>query len=269
MAQRHTKRSSLSKSKWPVKYRPFFYKEIIMFDRLFKKLNKGVVTVGNNNHGNISGNNNVIINGKAHTNISSNHPHVIGNGIENIIELTTQPFDSIHLLGSIDVDFIASEESKIKIQADENIMALIDIRYKANTLEIGFKPNTSFISHNPIIVLVSHPYLTHLELRGSGNISISRLQEERFTAVLKGSGNISLQGESKTVELLLSGSGDIEASKLIASNLDATISGSGDIKAFANTSVRANLKGSGDIIVHGRPSTQERSCSGSGSINIL
>lgn len=191
-----------------------------------------------------------------------------GNRIPEVKNIPIEaPFKSLSSNGPIDIEFISSESESIEICADENLIDLIEVCYFGNTLEVGIKDQVNFRTTSPFKVKISYPSLKSVELSGSGNISVSNLEEHEFEAQLRGSGDINLIGKIENISLMLSGSGKINSRGLSASNVVAKLQGSGDIDAVATVSAISRLAGSGNINIYGNPPTKQTKCTGSGRIN--
>lgn len=208
-----------------------------------------------------------IINGVDVTNGNANT--VKGNGIPKTVNIEPQPFDSINVSGSIQVDFAIGDTSSVEITADSNLVEFVDLNYFGATLDIGIKNNSSFSTNNPMKVKIVHPHLKEIDISGSSVVEVTRLKEAGIEVDVSGSGKIELRGTADNARLEVSGSGKINAVGLEVRRVKAKISGSGSIQANAQDSVSAKVSGSGNITVHGNPAARDSKCSGSGKIHFV
>ena len=102
-------------------------------------------------------------------------------------------------------------------------------------------------------------------MSGSGDITLD-VESKTLSASMSGSGDINLSGTTEVFDVQISGSGDIEAYDLIADTVDASISGSADIKVTANKMLKARVSGSGDNHYRGDATKLDTKSSGSGDI---
>jgi hypothetical protein len=102
-------------------------------------------------------------------------------------------------------------------------------------------------------------------MSGSGDITLD-VESKTVSASMSGSGDINLSGTTDVFDIQISGSGDIKAYDLIADTVDASISGSADIKVTANKMLKARVSGSGDIHYRGDATKIDSKVSGSGDI---
>ena len=139
-----------------------------------------------------------------------------------------------------------SGKPTVEVYTSDNIVDLLDIRVKDNTLYIGFKKNVS-VSYNK------------LEVRVSADIKIS----------VAGSGDISGNNISCTdLDISIAGSGDINSSDITCNDLQVSVAGSGDMKLNNVTAnfTRASVAGSGTAILSGSTQEAEYSVAGSGDL---
>ncbi len=194
-----------------------------------------------------------------------------------------KPFDRIESSGSFDIEVTVGSDQKLTVSFDDNLIELVETRVKANTLRIRGKK--SFSSRQGCKIKITVPELVEVSASGSGDISVSNLDTERFEfglsgsggffvqgktdemeISLSGSGDVIAEGQTKDLEIRLSGSGDISTRDLKAEEVYVRISGSGDVKVFAKESFDGTISGSGSIAYYGDPEHTSSRVSGSGRI---
>lgn len=213
-----------------------------------------------------------------------------GNGTIKTIERSTEDYESIALSAWFDIDLIAGTEGKISIEGDENLLEYIKTEVKDGKLTIkiekgiNLKPSSN---KNGIKIKIPVESIESLAVSGSGNIVAKTLiKSEKFKTSMSGSGNVTLDietkylaasmsgsgdmnitGSSKEFKVNISGSGDINAYDLETDVVEASVSGSADIKVTANKRLKARVSGSGDIKYKGNPEKVDTKSSGSGDIS--
>jgi hypothetical protein len=175
-------------------------------------------------------------------------------------------FTALSLQGSADVDVTFGDAEAVVVEADDNILPLIQTNVQNGQLVISTKNNTNYQSAYPARVLVTMKSLDGLRLNGSGSINVSDLNGDSLQITLPGSGNITVQGTANSVNITLSGSGIVNCAELKAKSATAKISGSGNIDVYASSSLDARVSGSGVIKYSGNPVNVTKSVSGSGTI---
>jgi len=95
-----------------------------------------------------------------------------------------------------------------------------------------------------------------VEVLGSGDVRLGKIETGSLRASIKGSGSVAAEGTTRELKGSVMGSGDLHFKELQARTAELEIMGSGDISAYASESVKADAKGSGDIVVYGKPPRQ-------------
>jgi len=221
----------------------------------------------------------------------TNAQKIKGNGNIVTIERSTDDYDAIAVSGWFNVILVDGQEGKLSIEGEENLLEYIKTEVKEGKLVIKVKKGynlqpSSWKKDGGIYVTVPVESVNEVTLSGSGDIVGKKtISASEFSTNMSGSGDITLDVESKTVsasmsgsgdinlsgttevfDVQISGSGDIEAYDLIADTVDASISGSADIKVTANKMLKARVSGSGDIHYRGDATKLDTKSSGSGDI---
>ncbi len=217
------------------------------------------------------------------------HETIHGNGQLSAEERNISSADRIKSLGSFDVEITEGTPASVKIEADENLLPYILTINKDGWLEIRSKNNVNLSSPNKIKIFITTDRLQDIELAGSGNV----IGKSKFTGAdhlntsIAGTGNISLEVNSPSVEARIAGSGDInlagetksakiniagvgnfKAEELKAENVSVKIAGSGNVRVYAETGLDIDIAGSGDVYYKGNATVKQR-IAGSGTIKHI
>ena len=214
---------------------------------------------------------------------------ITGNGKISHETRITMDYESIEVLGSLDVELVKGKEGAIKVEAEGNLLEYIKTQVVNNTLTIRVKKGYSLRPsiRKRIAIIVLFEDISEVVLSGSGDIqSTYPIKAKRFSTAISGSGDIDLYVISKTIivtvegsgdlklngktnhfEVSVAGSGDVSAFEFIANNADISVAGSGDVRLYVSESLDASVSGSGDISYKGNPMNVEKSIVGSGDIS--
>jgi hypothetical protein len=195
-------------------------------------------------------------------------------------------FTAVEASGSMNVYITKGNTSHATIEAEDNILPLIELIEEDGRLEVRFKRNVNINTRKQVKVFLTTAKLVSVGLSGSGDVEVQSHFESpvpvafsmsgsgdfsgSFSAPavnvdLAGSGNFKLKGETRDLKVSLAGSGDAELSDLMAETADVNIAGSGNVELHASRSLKANIVGSGDVKYKGDPSVQLNKI-GSGSV---
>jgi hypothetical protein len=228
-------------------------------------------------------------------------------GSGNVINETrpVSGFDRVQLTSSGDAVIVMGETEDVVVEAEDNIVPLVETNVVNGKLVIGMKPNTSISTSRGMRFTIHVKKLTGLELNGSGNARIDTLTTESFSATLTGSGdaqigkiegsdlnftlngsgdltvdqlqgaalhlrstgsgNTRIAGQAADLDVSLNGSGNFEGADLKAQNASVTTTGSGNASVWVELKLDARTSGSGNVRYYGLPAVNQ-TASGSGRV---
>ncbi|CAL1516676.1 head GIN domain-containing protein [Chitinophaga sp. MM2321] len=209
-------------------------------------------------------------------------------GSGNVIteERSIPPFHQLKVEGSMDVYLSQGPAKAAVIEAEDNIIPVIEILMEGDQLKVRYKRNTSVSTHKDVKVYLTTPEVDELSLSGSGDLKMNgkfnakqdiklslsgsgniegSINAPAVKAAISGSGNMDLKGETKDVSLSIAGSGNFDGDDLLAENVAVSIAGSGDASVHASVKLDAKIAGSGDVKYKGNPQISS-SVAGSGSV---
>ncbi len=191
---------------------------------------------------------------------------VVGSGKVISETRNVSGFTGVRLAGFGDVNVTLGPAESVIVQADDNIVPLIETTVSVGKLIIRTKPFSSIRPTNGIHVTVVLKSLDELTLGGSGSIHATGMTGPKLMVALPGSGDITVTGTTDNATITLLGSGNIYCDGLKAKSVSVQIMGSGDVTAYADQSLDATIFGSGNIRYSGEPAQVTKNIKGSGSI---
>jgi hypothetical protein len=201
---------------------------------------------------------------------------VIGEGPVVTETRTVGNFTGISFETSGNVNFSVGSQYKVELQAQRNILDVLQTNIVNGVLHIDFKGDVRVKTHEDIIVNIIAPYADYFRLSGNGDMNIggpysaqnlsvmlsgsgniyfqTAAVTEKIDAKVSGSGNISiLDGSAINEDLDITGSGNIELGGVVVQNATTHTSGSGDMKLSVSKKLDVNISGSGSVFYHGNP----------------
>lgn len=183
-----------------------------------------------------------------------------------------------------------SDENKFRIEAQSNILDVLETELNGDVVKIKFNCNVR--KHDEIRIFAYIPETKYFEIDGSGTITAAdtvytdEIQFEikgsgdiNFAVVptdantdtyiysnIDGSGEIELLGKAYSHEISIQGSGEIEAYYLMSDKTSIDIEGSGTCWVYTRESLHVSIDGSGNVYYGGNPSDIVKHISGSGSV---
>lgn len=115
-------------------------------------------------------------------------------------------------------------------------------------------------------ITVVAPDVTRFDVRGSGDLEISRYDHPTFTVAVSGGGDVQAQGRTQTIAFDNSGSGYVNLTELKGHDATIDVSGSGGGAVFATEKVKLDISGSGDVELRTEPRSISSEITGSGEV---
>lgn len=206
-----------------------------------------------------------------------------GSGNVETITRSIEPFHSLDSRISGNV-FIEQGNSSLRIEAEDNILPLLETNVKNGVLVIRAKER--ICPQKTIKIYAGMEEVRSLSLSGSGEITGTTpidsenldlaitgsgdIELETNTSSLKslisGSGNVLLKGNASSHEIDIGGSGNIEAPELRTEVTRVSIRGSGNANVYVDRKLDTNINGSGNVFYGGNPQEFNMQVSGIGEV---
>jgi Putative auto-transporter adhesin, head GIN domain len=214
---------------------------------------------------------------------------VTGNGNLVTEKRSVSGFTKISAGGPFDVVITPGPTYSVQIEADDNLLELINLDKDGKVLKIKLRNGVNVRTRNKIRISISMPELDALSCAGSGHIKVTDLVKNdnrvdldvagsgeidldvntpKVSADIAGSGTIKVKGQTKEVDLDIAGSGDYRGQDLLSENVKISIAGSGTAYVHASQQLNVSVAGSGDVYYAGSP-TIKKSVAGSGNVRAV
>lgn len=211
--------------------------------------------------------------------------HIEGSG--NIVteKRQTGDFKGISVGGAFEVELKAGPVTSVEVEADDNLIKLIETKVSGGVLKIENRNGFS-INDGHLKVYITAPEITKINCSGAANVKALDMlkSDSRISLDASGAGNIKaavdapeieaeasgaaeveLSGRTREYDAKASGSGNIKSSKLLSESTDAEATGAGSVHVHASVTLKAHASGAGSVYYRGGASVQQ-STSGAGSV---
>ncbi|MCB0482506.1 MAG: DUF2807 domain-containing protein [Flavobacteriales bacterium] len=208
---------------------------------------------------------------------------IIGSGKVLTETRDLKGIEEIVVEGSVKIMIQQSDDEKVVVTTDDNVMPNVITKLNGNQLTIDLQGRMKKVKKMEVTVYLKKwtSLKTHgssdiktegfvdgdelkIDLQGSGNVDIS-VKYTNVSVVSNGSGNISLLGSANTLSAGLFGSGNLNSYNCPVSDATVDIKGSGNINVWASSTLNATISGSGNIKYKGSPAVSN-TISGSGTV---
>lgn len=173
-------------------------------------------------------------------------------------------FTSVSSTGVFEINITESEAQSVEVTADDNIIHNVKTTVSGKELSLYLKgdsyENITLKSNLEVVGL------NGISNSGVGNINAFGVDNEGdFRIVNSGTADISIEGESDSLEVMNEGTGDINGFDFEVKSCVIENVGSGDIEVNCSESLDIKITGSGDVYYKGHP-TINVDISGSGKV---
>ncbi len=93
-----------------------------------------------------------------------------------------------------------------------------------------------------------------INIDGSGDVDVEDYRGKQVNVEIDGSGDVDIEGSCEKLDIEIDGSGDVHAKKLTCIDVDVYVDGSGDSFVNASGSLKFDGDGSGNVDLYGNPS---------------
>ena len=191
-------------------------------------------------------------------------------------------FSKIDVGGSFEVIIKQGDRHKVTIEADDNILEVIETTVAGNELNIEFRDRVN-VSNAHVKVFVETPVLNAINASASATVKVEGIlkAEERvaFEASsasdiqadvdapacrleVSSSGKIVVKGRTKDVEAEASSGGAVEAYELLSENVKADASSGSSIQIHASLKLNGEANSGASIRYRGNPTVSKEENSG-------
>ena len=181
-------------------------------------------------------------------------------GSGNVItkEVAVQSFDELTANGVFSVLLTQGSKEQVKIEADDNLQDLFEVKNDGSKLTISMKKDVNFNSKTKIKVYVTFKKLKNMELNMVGNISSNenlsfddltiknksvgsvdlKMTAQNLNVDNKSVGHVKLNGKAENAVIKNKGVGSIEAASFVVQKMDIDNNGIGSAEVNAEKELK-------------------------------
>lgn len=190
-----------------------------------------------------------------------------GSGTSKMETRELESFDRISLteIGTINVNF--GDTQLVTITTDDNLVDLVETTVKDGELII--RPSKSINPTNDLVIDITVPHLSGVELAGTARLNINEINCESFEIELAGACGVDATGSVKNLTVELAGACRARLMRLEAENAEVEIAGTGSAVVFATKTIDASASGFASITCHGNPNNVQKEANGISRVRIM
>jgi hypothetical protein len=188
-----------------------------------------------------------------------------GSGMAASETRTVPTFTAVDLAGTTVMTVRVGQPQQVLVRADDNLLDQVVTEVHAGVLVVSDRGN--FTSRSPMSVVVTVPSLRSATLSGTGQLVVTDVAANAFTARLPGTGTLVASGRAASVDASVAGDGAMRLESLLATDATVTVGGTGSVMIHVTESLNATVSGTGSIVYTGHPESVTKTITGMGSVS--
>ena len=192
-------------------------------------------------------------------------PRIEGSGNVITKDVTVQPFDQLEAKGVFNVVLTQGSKESVKIEAEDNLQQLFEVKNDGKRLIVSMKENSHFDNKEKMIVYITFKNLRTMDLKMVGNLSTQgnlnfenlaldnksvgsvdlKLAAQKLDIKNKSVGSLKLSGKADNAVIKSNSVGSIKAGDLIVQTMDIDNDGIGsaEVNAAKELKVKESFMG--------------------------
>ncbi|MES1215452.1 MAG: head GIN domain-containing protein [Bacteroidota bacterium] len=205
-----------------------------------------------------------------------NRPTIEPSG--NIItkEVSVTSFDQLDVSGVFNLMLTQGNKEEVKIEADDNLQSLFEVKNEGSKLTIGMKKDINMKGKLKLKVYITFKNLKSMDLKTVGNVSSEanmsfddiginnksvgnidlKLTTQKLNMQNKSVGNVKLSGKADNVTINNKGVGSIQAANFVVQKMDIENSGIGSAEVNAEKELKVKDSFMGKVTNKGAATTK-------------
>lgn len=180
-------------------------------------------------------------------------PKIEGSGNVVTRDIAIQPFDQLEASGIFNVVLTQGNKESLKIEAEDNLQPLFEIKNEGTKLVVEMKKDPHFNSNKKMTIYITFKNLKSMDLKMVGNVSSEgnlnfhdlalanksvgsvdlALNAQKLDIENKSVGNLRLSGKAENATIRSNSVGAIKASDLLVQTMDIDNDGVGSAEVNA------------------------------------
>ena len=176
---------------------------------------------------------------------------VIGSGTETSESREVVPFSKIIMNAGMELEVQAGQVPSLVISGDDNVLPVILTEVVGDELKIGVEPDMHIIKQNPLVVRVTTPSLTVLELGSGAQAQVFGVLESDFTTRVGGGSEATVNGRATNLTAEASNGSKLHLTEMMVQDAHLIASSSSLIEARVSGKAQADASSGATIDIRG------------------
>ena len=198
-------------------------------------------------------------------------------------EFDVGAFNAVSVASGIRATVDVGPRRPVRVEADDDVLALLDVRVEGDELHVGFKPNTRWAGERRVRVTIQTPELRAVSASGGADVratvtrgddaaiaasggstvQVRGVDSARLHVAASGGSVLDVRGVADMLELQLSGGSRLHGRDLEVKDVDVQASGGSEADLRGDGRIRGNLSGGSQMHVRGKATARVNATGGS------
>ena len=192
-------------------------------------------------------------------------PTIKGDGITKSADRKVGYISSIEVDGNFIIDISCGKSNSLKVEAEDNILPLIETKVDDEKLSIFTKEEITALKD--IKINITLHTLKEIDSDGNSKITVKDLHTDELDVSANNEAVIELEGKVKELNITIDDEAKVLAKSVISKSAIVSIYGDGIAEVNARRYLDASVKGKGIINYWGDPEEISIKASGGGEVN--
>jgi predicted small secreted protein len=161
------------------------------------------------------------------------------------------PFTAISTDGAFEIEVVCQKNQGLEIEADDNILPLIETQVSGNTLRL--RPTQNYSAEDPPKIKITVPNIEAFSANGAGKFQISGLNNEKLTVSLNGAPTLTASGTTKMIGIDTNGAAKVDTHNLRAAHAVVDSKGVSKVDLGVSDQLDVNVSGPSHVTYKGDP----------------
>ncbi|MET0393054.1 MAG: head GIN domain-containing protein [Chitinophagaceae bacterium] len=204
-------------------------------------------------------------------NNNADKPKVTGSGNVITKDVTVSAFDELNIQGVFSVQLTQGSREDVKIEAEDNIQPLFEVRNDGSKLTISMKKDANIDTQKKMVVHITFKNLKSMDLKTVGNISSGqnmnfdnlnisnksvgtvelKMTVKNLDVDNKSVGNVTLNGSADNAVIKNKGVGNVQAAGFVVQKMDIENRGVGSAEVNAAKELKVKDSFLGKVVNKG------------------
>ena len=161
------------------------------------------------------------------------------------------PFTSISTDGAFDIEVVCQKDLGLEIEADDNLLPLIETKVSGGTLHL--RPTQNYSAEDAPKIKITVPNIEAFSANGAGKIQITGVNNDKLQISLNGAPTFTASGTTKMIGVDTNGAAKVDTHNLRAAHAVVDSKGASKVDLGLSDQLDVTVSGPSHVTYKGDP----------------